>query len=226
METQIFSGSLSLQTEPRQRVLSPGAAPDQNDGKLKPILFRIPLTSIAQTPPSPPDRVCPRCGNRWLAIHQTTSKTILDIELRSVPVVRYRCYECHTVARLYPSGIDKTRQSLRLKELTVALYCIGLTYPVIHRILVDLGCPLSMTSIRHNVILAYASQQPGLPEERERMRLAPAGKGQLSGTDGSLTIRLARQSACESWLEIEIIPKTDATAIIRRVESCARGPMG
>ena len=82
------------------------------------------------------------------------------------------------------------------------LYCMGLTYRNVQQILSAIGCPLSMTTIRQDVLQACAVEQTMRPFER--LRLTPRQPGELTGPDGPLTVRLLGTTPTRRWLELEL----------------------
>ncbi len=187
-----------------------------------PVRFQLPLASVSHASPLPPTEPCPHCGSLGFNVHHKGSKSIKDPLIHQVPVTRYRCKRCGWVGRRYPAGIDSGRQSLRLKQLSVILYRVGLSLQNIRSALNDLDCPLSMTSIRHNVMMDMISVNTPLPHEPDRLRMSPLGEGRFSGPDGALEIRLVSASPLEQWLEIEVAPGPATSNISRRLEDCTK----
>ncbi|MDP8924110.1 MAG: hypothetical protein M3O34_14675 [Chloroflexota bacterium] len=53
--------------------------------------------------------------------------------------------------RLYPDGVDSARQTVALRQVSVLLYWLGLSYDGIRKFLGHLNCPLSKATIWANV---------------------------------------------------------------------------
>ncbi len=185
--------------------------------------MRVTLADVAATPSTDQPPPCPQCGARGFHIHQHSWKSVKDPFIDRVLVARYRCKNCGYVRRLYPAGITADRQSIALEQLSVLLYCLGLSYQGTRAALVDLGCPLAMTSIRRNVIAARRSVQAELPTGD--FQFSPTGGGWLRGPDGAVQLRLVRPTASSRLLDAEIEPGPTAGEIHRQVDACARWVM-
>ena len=184
-----------------------------------PLLVRIPLAPVGEALPTARLETCPRCGSKGLNVHQRTWKRVKDWEVTRVPVVRYQCKWCGAVGRQYPSGVDAGRQSLALKQVSLVLYCLGLSYQGVRAVLGDLGCPLSTTSIRRTVDAARHAHPPA--QVRQPLRLAPVGGGMLRGPSGLIALRLVRPSPGDRALEVEIAGD-EAPELSWRLVACAR----
>ena len=180
--------------------------------------LRIPLIAVASTPGDGP-RPCVRCGSRGLNVHQRTRKRVKDPQVAYALVVRYLCKRCGHVGRSYPAGLGAGRQSASLQHLSVLLYWLGLSYGRVREVLIELGCPLSTTSIRRNVEATRESLTATPP--LTRLRLEPRGGGLLRGPDGMLALRLLQPLPSERLLEAEIAPGPGAAELRWRLETCA-----
>ena len=118
---------------------------------LAPVL-RLRLASIDDVVPTASRPSCLRCGSHAFVIHQRTTRSVKDTKVLRVIVIRYQCKKCGAVQRRYPNGVDRGRQSVGMKQLTILLYCLGPSYQQVRSSLLDLGCQLSTTTIRRNVI--------------------------------------------------------------------------
>jgi hypothetical protein len=117
-------------------------------------------------------------------------------------------------------GVGPGRQTTALRQLSVLLWCVGLSLEAVSGVLRDLGCPLSISAIRGNVTL-IGRGAPGRPAVG-RLRLKPVGAGLLSGPDGAMALRLVAASPLARWLEIEIAPGPRAGELHRRWQRGAR----
>ncbi|HLI25769.1 MAG TPA: hypothetical protein VKZ60_01775 [Chloroflexota bacterium] len=184
-----------------------------------PRVVRVALQATAAAPEGPL-APCPRCGSKGVNVHQRDWRTVKDPHAARVLVLRYLCKRCGHVRRAYPAGLGPSRQSAALRQLSVLLYWIGLSYQAVRAVLLDLGCPLSTTSIRRNVVAAQQRLhgQPPL----SRLRLAPAGAGVLAGPDGRLVVRLVGHPASGRYLEVEVGDAGHAAELHWRLTTCAR----
>ena len=181
--------------------------------------IRIPLAPIAVAANGGPPRPCPRCGNLSFRVHQWDWKSVRDPQVNRVSVGRYQCKRCGIVVRRYPPGMDASTQSLGLKQLSVFLYSLGLSYEGVRAVLADLGCRLSTTTIRRNVIASGHEASLGLGGRR--LRLVPDGEARLRAPDGSVTIRVASSPNGERWLELDPAPGS-AAELEWRLQMCCR----
>src|SRR5215211_3940892 len=148
---------------------------------------RVPLEAAGAAPDGPLAPY-PRCGSKGVNVHQRDWKAVKDPHCSRALVVRYLCKRCGHVRRVYPEGFGPSRQSEGLKQLSVLLYCLGLSYQTVRSVLLDLNCPLSTTSIRRNVLAA--GQAAGVRPPSDRLQLSPLGEGMVEGPDGRLVVRL------------------------------------
>jgi hypothetical protein len=193
--------------------------PDRMARAGRPLIVRVPLLSAADAPGSEPLAPCSRCGSKGFSIHQRTWKRVKDPHLERALVVRFLCKRCGRVRRAYPDGIGASRQSGSLRHLTVLLYWIGLSYQSVRAVLLDLGCPLSTTSIRRNVEAARQTAQ--LEPPLGRLRLEPAGGGVLRGADGLMALRVVPQAGADRALEVESAPGPGASNLHWRLTAAA-----
>jgi hypothetical protein len=112
------------------------------------------------------------------------------------------------------------RQTVALKQLSVLLYVIGLSYEGVRALLGDLRCPISTATIRKNVLKEGGRAR--LEGRLGRLRLAPRGEGRLAGPDGAVEFRLVGSPSSERWLEVEIAEEPGALDLGYRVEASAR----
>ena len=178
-------------------------------------VLRIALATISDLPPPRPGEPCSRCGSYGFNIHQRTWKSIRDPQANRVQAIRYRCKRCGAVWRRYGEGVGTDRQSRAVKELSVLLYCLGLSYQGTSDVLDDLGCALAPATIRKNVIGSH----PQLA--RRKPRLFRVGTSEIAGQDGRLTLRVVGIPTTSRWLEIAIAPGPGADELSWRVTRCA-----
>lgn len=164
--------------------------------------IRLSLSGIGSLDETSAGLSCPRCGGRGFNLHQRTTKKVKDPFISRISVARYLCKSCGAVKRRYPAGAGPDRQTDALRQLTAFLACLGLTYRDIRAALADLGCPLSITSIRQSVTAVRASG--GLPSGAGLVRLKWAGMGRLESPDGPVRVSLGSTSAHDRWVDLNL----------------------
>lgn len=188
------------------------------------IAFSIPAPVI-EIENRRPER-CERCGSHGFNLHQRATKALKDPSLLRAPVLRYICKRCRKTTRLYPTGVDAARQTVALRQASVLLYWLGLSYDGMHDFLGHLNCPLSKATIWANV------RSTGLLGNRNRLR-ADAGTLVIQRRpDGAaaryllkgraVAIRLSRGSAGELILWSGALQPEAARLIHRRAQEVAR----
>lgn len=184
----------------------------------QPLVVRLPLAAIASAPDGPPPP-CGHCGGRGVNVHQRAWRQIKDPYVTRALVVRYLCKHCGRARRAYPTGIDAGRQSVTLRQLSLLLYWIGLSYQQVCIVLAELGCPLSTTSVRRNVEAVRAVE--AIPPPLDRLRLTALGGGRLRGADGDCVLRLRRSAPSGAELEVAVAPGRHAAELCWRFTTCA-----
>jgi len=113
-----------------------------------------------------PER-CDRCGSQGFNLHQRATKALKDPIMLRADVIRFICKRCRKTTRLYPPGVDAARQTVALRQASVLLYWLGLSYDGVRELLGHLGCPLSKATVWVNV------RASGLLGNRHRLRADP-----------------------------------------------------
>lgn len=85
------------------------------------------LPPVKAVPEGRPGR-CPFCRCPYLARHGTHAKPLTDTKLAAVQVLRFRCSACSRTFRHYPDGVDRARQSRRLRALAALMHGLGLSH--------------------------------------------------------------------------------------------------
>ena len=157
------------------------------------IAVRIP-TPVVEHDGRRPER-CDRCGSHGFNLHQRASKALKDPLTLRADVIRFICKRCRKTTRLYPPGVDAARQTVALRQASILLYWVGLSYDGIRELLGHLGCPLSKATVWANV------RASGLLGNRHRLR-ADAGTLAIQARhNGAVARMLLRGRAVSIRLE-------------------------
>jgi transposase-like protein len=70
---------------------------------------------------------CPYCSGETFQRWGGQRKAIKDNRLNEVVVYRYRCNHCHRTFRHYPEGVDRARQTQRLRKLAAIAWVLGMS---------------------------------------------------------------------------------------------------
>ncbi len=102
------------------------------------------------------------CGEETFQRWGGVAKRVSDPRLEEVWVYRYRCFHCRRTFRHYPEGIDRARQTARMRALAAIGWILGMGYRGCSGYLSAFGIALSRMSIWRDV------QQRAEQLERER----------------------------------------------------------
>lgn len=187
------------------------------------IAVRIP-TPVVEHDGRRPER-CERCGSQGFNLHQRATKALKDPLLPRADVVRFICKRCRKTTRLYPPGVDAARQTVALRQASVLLYWLGLSYDGIRELLGHLGCPLSKATVWANV------RASGLLGSRQRLRADPGSLSVQPRPNGvaarlllrgrATTVRLESGSG-ELRLVVGSLQPEAARLLQRRIEQATR----
>ena len=170
-------------------------------------LMRLPLAPVERTPDPGRREPCPQCGSQGFTVHQRSSKRVLDPQVDRVAVDRYRCKRCGWVGRSYPTGVDAGRQTIGLRQLSLMLYGAGMSLATVRATMMQLGCGVSETTVRHNVDEARTHFAAEWRPQHWSFRIvsdAGAQAARLLGADGAIVLRIGGAPAEQRWLEIEL----------------------
>ena len=106
---------------------------------------RFMLCKVKTCPDARPS-ACPYCSGVIFHRHGQVEKRIKDLYVKSVTVIRYRCVDCGRTFRVYPEGVDRHRQSKRLRGLAALSWALGLSHRSVSHLLRALGRELSRMS--------------------------------------------------------------------------------
>lgn len=86
----------------------------------------------------------------WLEAHHALghpTKQVRDPQLHQVTVHRYRCCRCHCSFRVYPAGVDRATQTLRLRHLAALRWALVLRLRSVVAVFAAFGTDLSRMSV-------------------------------------------------------------------------------
>lgn len=109
-------------------------------------IVQIHLPAVKERPEARPEG-CPKCGSSQLQRWGQRRKPIRDHQLVAVTVQRYRCTDCHHCFRLYPEGVGRPDQSLRLITLAALAWALGHSTRGAAWFFAALGRPLGRMSV-------------------------------------------------------------------------------
>lgn len=124
------------------------------------VTLRLPEVKYCQE--TRPNR-CPYCPGETFQRWGGAAKRVSDPHLREVWIYRYRCCRCRRTFRHYPVGIDRARQTARMRALAAIGWILGMSYRGSCRYLSAFGITLSRMSIWRDV------QQRAAQVEGERL---------------------------------------------------------
>jgi hypothetical protein len=142
-----------------------------------------------------PER-CDGCGSQGFNLHQRASKALKDPLTLRADVIRFICKRCRKTTRLYPHGVDSARQTVALRQASVLLYWLGLSYDGIRELLGHLGCPLSKATVWANV------RTSGLLGNRHRLRADPGTLSIQARANGAMARMQLRGRVATIALEV------------------------
>lgn len=106
---------------------------------------------------------CPYCDGETFQRWGGVVKRVSDPRLGEAWVYRYRCCRCRRTFRHYPEGIDRARQTVRMRALAAIGWILGMSYRGASGYLSAFGIALGRMSIWRDV------QQRAEQLERERL---------------------------------------------------------
>jgi len=135
------------------------------------VLLRLPQAEMS-TNGRP--RHCPYCGSQILQGWGWVSRTVRDKSERNTDIPRYRCSECERTFRFYPSGVDRSEQTQRIKQLAALVWAMGLSVRDVVEVMDELGVNLSrMTVWREGRALAERFDKEGKTGSLKRYSIDP-----------------------------------------------------
>ena len=88
------------------------------------VILRI-QENIHQGEPRPAE--CPRCGSEILQRWGMVARSVKDMGQSVAYVYRYHCSECNYTFRIYPSGLDRSHISQRVRKIAALAWALGMS---------------------------------------------------------------------------------------------------
>lgn len=121
----------------------------------------IQLPDVKETEEKRPSH-CPKCGGETFQRWGRSKREVRDPQIKQVCIYRYRCCSCQRTFRHYPAGIDRARQTQRMRTLAAIGWILGMSYRGLSRYLSAFQIGLSRMSLWRDV------QQYAREIEKER----------------------------------------------------------
>lgn len=144
--------------------------------------------SAVNTEPTTRPTGCRYCGHLVLQKWGTVNKAVRDTELRQVRVTRYRCEACQRTFRHYPIGIQRADQSLRLQQLAVVCWRLGLSTRSVSGLFNAFQTPLAHMTVWRDMQLAAQSPDVQGPRPKVRVLGVDGLYGRVAGQARALTV--------------------------------------
>jgi transposase-like protein len=90
---------------------------------------------------------CPHCGSNDFQRWGRGSREIRDIKKVKTTIYRYYCNYCHSTFRYYPSGIDRSKYTERVRRLAALIWLLDLSVRDIIDVFGELGVKLNRMAI-------------------------------------------------------------------------------
>lgn len=177
---------------------------------------------------TPPDH-CPNPKHPCLGItfrrYGKPKKHIRDVHVHEVHAQRWECTTCGHVFRVYPQGVTRRQQSLRLQAMSVHYWILGMSLGAVTDALDGLGCHLGRTTVHDNL------QRSGTVARRKlRARLRSKMKVRVVGMDCTRVTKQGKEKVVMQTtnaetgltLEITVLHAEDERTITRYVQRIAK----
>jgi hypothetical protein len=179
------------------------------------------------TSSTPPDH-CPSkhpCLGITFGRYGKPKKRVRDMYVHEVRAQRWECGTCGHVFRVYPQGVTRRQQSLRLQAMSVYYWVLGMSLGAVTDALDPLGCHLGRTTVFDNL------QQTGTVARRKlRARLRSKMKVRVVAMDFThvaeqgkdKVVMHATDAATGMILEITPLHAEDEHTVARYVQRIAK----
>ncbi|MCK4977114.1 MAG: transposase family protein [Anaerolineales bacterium] len=90
---------------------------------------------------------CPYCGSDILQRWGRVTKPVRDATGLLTEIYRYRCSECERTFRHYPEGVDRSNQTLRIRQIAGLAWVMGMSTRDVVDAFRNVGLKVSRTSV-------------------------------------------------------------------------------
>lgn len=108
------------------------------------VIMRLP---DCETTPTGRPAMCPYCSSEILQSWGHADRNLQDVQQGSAEVHRFRCANCGRTFRHYPTGVDRSIQSQRLRKMAALAWVIGLSSRDVAQKFKQLGIDLSRMTV-------------------------------------------------------------------------------
>lgn len=171
------------------------------------------LPPVKAVPEGRPGR-CPTCHSPYLARHGTLVKPITDTKIAQVQVVRYRCSSCGRTFRHYPAGVDRARQSQRLRVLAALMQALGLSCSATAHLLQAQNAGIAPVTVWRDVQAAGLALRQR-PCGTTRVCVLGADETVVRLRGRALILGVVVDAQTGDTLGVEVLVEQDAAAFLR-----------
>ena len=173
-------------------------------------------------PDERPD-ACKYCGSPILTKHGTAEKSVTDLYVDKVTVVRYRRSDCERTFRQYPEGVDRGGQTRRMRGWAALAWALGLSLRSASRLLAAFGVSVSRMSVWRDV------QEAGRNARRKRAGQA-RGRATAIGADETVVrvkcettfVGVVTDASTGEVLGLDVMVKRDSDGFMEWLGDFAR----
>lgn len=177
---------------------------------------------------TPPDH-CPNrkrpCSGTTFHRYGKPNKTVRDIFVHYVRAQRWKCTTCGYIFRVYPQGVTRRRQSLRLQAMSAYYWLLGMSLGAVTDALDPFGCHLGRTTVFDNLRQTGTVARWKLRERlRSKMTVRVVAMDFTHVTEHGRDKVVMHASDASTGLTLEIIPlhKEDEHTVTRYVQRIAK----
>jgi hypothetical protein len=176
---------------------------------------------------TPPDH-CPskhRCLGITFRRYGKPKKRVRDVFVHAVRAQRWECATCGHVFRVYPQGVTRRQQSLRLQALSVFYWVLGMSLGAVTDALDPLGCPLGRTTVFDNLRQTGTVARRKLRARlRRKMTVRVVAMDFTHVAEQGKDVAVMHASDAGTGMTLEIIPlhAEDAHTVTRYVQRIAK----
>jgi hypothetical protein len=187
------------------------------------------MPTVATTTSTRPPDHCPNekqaCAGVTFRRYGTPKKRVRDVHVHVVRAQRWECTTCGHVFRVYPQGVTRRQQSLRLQALSVFYWVLGMSLGAVTDALDPLGCPLGRTTVFDNLRQTGTVARRKLRARlRRKMTVRVVAMDFTHVAEQGKDVAVMHASDAGTGMTLEIIPlhAEDAHTVTRYVQRIAK----